>query len=338
MNQKKSIRCLKKMIAIALCAAMITGASAILPAGTFADSMTVAAVSESDFSVSEKSDGTVKITGYSGSDTQVSIPSTIGDKTVSEIDKNVFGSSVTYLFIPSGVTSIHSYAFDDCSNLETISVSSSNTSFCAVDGVLFNKDKTKLVRYPSGKTNTSYTIPGHVETIGNSAFYNVGNVKNIVMPQNVTSVDSWNFSSVTKIFGKAGSYAETYANNNSQTFVDIGDYLLNISNDDTISITGYTGSDTSLTIPSAFGGMSVTAIGYEAFRNCDGLTSLTIPGSVTSIGGWAFSYCDNLTSVTIPGSVTSIGERVFANSTKLTSIAVDANNEKQNYSDSISGG
>ena len=56
---------------------------------------------------------------------------------------------------------------------------------------------------------------------------------------------------------------------------------------------------------------SVTSIGYGAFHNCRGLTSITIGNSVTSIGNNAFCYCSDLTSVTIPNSVTSIGNDAF---------------------------
>ena len=57
---------------------------------------------------------------------------------------------------------------------------------------------------------------------------------------------------------------------------------------------------------------SVKSIGYRAFADCSGLTSVTIPNSVTSIGNSAFYYCSGLTSVAIPNSVTSIGDRAFA--------------------------
>ena len=67
---------------------------------------------------------------------------------------------------------------------------------------------------------------------------------------------------------------------------------------------------------------SVTSIGWCAFENCSGLTSVTIPNSVTSIGSYAFSGCSGLTSVTIPNSVTSIGSYAFNRCSGLTSVKV----------------
>ncbi len=73
----------------------------------------------------------------------------------------------------------------------------------------------------------------------------------------------------------------------------------------------------SVTIPN-----SVTSIGNSAFRNCSGLTSVTIGGSVTSIGNYAFYDCSGLTSVTIGGSVTSIGQEAFVGCSWLTSVTI----------------
>ena len=65
----------------------------------------------------------------------------------------------------------------------------------------------------------------------------------------------------------------------------------------------------------------VTTIGYNAFCDCENITSISIPNSVKKINGWAFMRCDSLKNITIPRSVTYIGDRVFAY-TKLKSITL----------------
>ena len=82
---------------------------------------------------------------------------------------------------------------------------------------------------------------------------------------------------------------------------------------------------TSLTIPEG-----ITSIGYGAFEGCSGLTSLTIPEGVTSIGSWAFYGCSVLSSIYIPSSVTSIGGSAFFGCESLASVVVDPNNTVYN--------
>ena len=86
----------------------------------------------------------------------------------------------------------------------------------------------------------------------------------------------------------------------------------------------------SVTIPN-----SVTSIGDEAFRDCTGLTSISIPNSVTSIGGGAFKDCTGLTSISIPNSVTSIGGDAFRDCTGLTKVRMEDGNKSLDLGYSI---
>jgi hypothetical protein len=93
------------------------------------------------------------------------------------------------------------------------------------------------------------------------------------------------------------------------------------TNNGTITITGYTGTDAVVVIPDTITGLPVTAIGDSAFYG-NSLTKLTIANSVTCIGDSALSYCTSLTSVTIANSVTSIGDSAFGGCSSLTNVTI----------------
>ena len=111
-------------------------------------------------------------------------------------------------------------------------------------------------------------------------------------------------------------------NSNGLPQANPDDFTYTVLNDGTIEITGYSGSDKSLSIPSKIDGRRVTIIGGGAFDDCKSLTSVTIPNGVTSIGRETFSGCKSLTSVTIPNSVRSIGGGAFEDCESLTSITL----------------
>jgi hypothetical protein len=117
------------------------------------------------------------------------------------------------------------------------------------------------------------------------------------------------------------------------------------NNTDSITITGYTGDDTVVEIPSEIDGVPVTSINYGAFSNCSSITEVIIPDSVISIGGnafegctklskinlsnnitsiaaYSFESCSSLTDITIPDRVTSIGEKAFSGCSSLTEINI----------------
>jgi sugar lactone lactonase YvrE len=94
------------------------------------------------------------------------------------------------------------------------------------------------------------------------------------------------------------------------------------TNNGSITITGYTGTNAAVTIPSTINGLPVTGISNGAFSPSSSLTSLIIPNSVSSIGYDAFSECYNLTNVTIGSGVTNIGFAAFFDDFSLTSITI----------------
>jgi hypothetical protein len=94
------------------------------------------------------------------------------------------------------------------------------------------------------------------------------------------------------------------------------------TNNDAITITGYTSPGGAVTIPGTINGLPVTSIGGGAFLDNTNLTSVTIPDTVTNIGTHAFFNCSTLTNVTIPGNLTTIVDWVFAGCTNLARVTI----------------
>jgi hypothetical protein len=249
-------------------------------------------------------------------------------------------SSLATVTIPNSVTSIGIRAFSGCNSLIAINVDANNAVYSSENGVLFNKVKTTLVQYTTGKTDAGYTIPNSVTSIGISAFADCVSLTSVTIPEGVTSIEQEAFSfcenlasltiprSVTSIGAAVFNYCEnltsvtipdgvtsikamTFWNCLSLTSINIPNSVTSIGDDAFNTCL----SLTSVTIPK-----NMTSIGKQAFIQCFSLASVIIPNSVTSIGDYAFSAC-GLTSVTIGSSVTSIGKGAFAWCNSLTSVS-----------------
>ena len=168
-------------------------------------------------------------------------------------------SDVKKVVIEDGVTSIGSYAFQNCRSLTNITIPNSVTS-------IGNS------AFEWCSSLSSVTIPDSVTSIGEVAFYNCSDLTSITIPDSVTSIGKWAF------FGCG------------LTSITIPDSVTSIEE----SVFESCSSLTSITIPD-----SVTSIGSSAFFNCQSLTNITIPDSVTSIGNDAFRNCTNLTTISL---------------------------------------
>lgn len=106
----------------------------------------------------------------------------IGDKAFARC------TALENITIPNGVINIGNYVFAGCNSLQSINVSEGNSNYLSCGGVLFDKSKSVLIKYPEGKKDTSYIIPDRVTSIGDFAFMYCISLKSITIPNSVTSV------------------------------------------------------------------------------------------------------------------------------------------------------
>ena len=125
----------------------------------------------------------------------ISIADTVKEIGVRAFDNCAVGADTVTVSIPASVESIGEYAFKGMSRVSAFSVSQDNKYYSSADGILYNKNKTKLIQAPCRISGENLTIPSTVTAIGADAFYKLQNVKNIVMPASVNTVGN-NVSSV----------------------------------------------------------------------------------------------------------------------------------------------
>lgn len=261
--------------------------------------------------------------------TNVSIPDsviTIGDEAFGGCD------TLEVVTIGSGVTTLGERSFRDCYSLKSVTVSESNSCYSSENGILFNKDKTELVVFPTGKNVTSYTIPNSVTIIGTYAFADCLNLKSVTIPNSVETIGEYSFAWCDGLEG-----------------ITMPDSVK------TIEDSAFCGCNN---LKNVSLGNGVETIGEDAFYGCDSLTCVTISNSVTSIGNSAFGYCIKLTDIavdannqyysstngvlfskdktvliafpcgkkitsyTVPDGVTTIGERAFYDCESLKNITL----------------
>lgn len=293
----------------------------------------------SDFQYTVLADGvSVRITGYSGTDRNVTIPAMIGSYQVTEIGDNAFAQQLDMksLVIPEGVTKIGNNAFFNCVRLQSIRIPESVTEITAdafvncvslVDVTLPASLDTPSARQKAGlplKTQDwPYTLNEDGATITITAYK--GTDKEVAVP---AAVDGY---PVTAIGNAAFLGLEVTGVTLPEGVITIGvdafrgcTALVRVTLPGTLTAIASsafwdTKSLTSLALPE-----NLRTIDSFAFRG-SGLVSIALPDGVTQLGKYAFENCAALAQVDLGSGITSLAEGVFINCTALSSVTIPAN-------------
>ena len=210
------------------------------------------------------------------------------------------------LSLPKTLTTINE---SELSNIAKITVDKDNPVFCDDNGVLYNKDKTKLIYYPSEMQDKQYIVPDSVQEIAPAAF-----VRSKYTEEFIVDSDNDYFSvkdgvlydkNQTKLIHYPGGKKDTEYTV-SDTVSEICDYGFS-----------YNSCLTTVKIPE-----SVKNIGEGAFFEARALESISIPESITELRAGIFAWCSSLTDVSLPDSLIRIDDDAFVFCVRLESINI----------------
>ena len=203
--------------------------------------------------------------------------------------------NLSAISIPATVSIIGQEALNGCSSLPEIAVDVSSSFYCSSNGVLFDKNLTTLVQFPSGMMG-SYAIPSSVTNIIPFAFSGAYGLTSVTIPGSINCINDYSFRGC---YGLTNATVMSGVSNiGEQAFFDCPNLM-------------------KFTIP-----LGVTNIGHSAFEYCSSLSSLIIPGSVVTIGTAACSACGSLANVVIGEGVTTIDSSAFYDCSALLNITM----------------
>lgn len=299
-----------------------------------------------DYEYEIKTDNTVTLMKYLGSDETVYLPEEIGGLPVTSVFSSAFkGAPVVTVVIGAGITTVDNYAFNECDTLRYINVDEDNAVYASKDGVLFDKSGKKLLKCPPAYEGV-FVVPDGVTTLNSGvfdgcsklsgvefnslvsdfpkyAFRNCRSLTEFEVPEKVTSVGERAFDGCTSLSDI--SIHKNVLNIGKDAFINTALYN-DISNwQDGLFLyeDGYLlacKKDLSArNINVAEGTVGIAS--YVFYRN-EFLETVSFPESLDRIGIYAFFGCVGLESIDIPEGVKTLGDYAFARCTALKSAVI----------------
>lgn len=262
-------------------------------------------VNDIEYWIVSQEDHTVLVRRIHGTQEDVIIPEKVKygiiPYSVVEIDGYTEGNSyMRSVYIPKTITTIGlRYLFNDASNLQSITVSEENPNFTSIDGVLYNKEVTSLLRCPQAY-NKPMVIPETVTSLEECSFNKVQLPEKLEIPDHITSIG-------ISAFSKSDCLPSNLKIPNSVSFVGGGAFLG--TNIESVELSS-----------------NMTEIQSSTFGLCSDLSSVTITENIKCIEDEAFSYNSSLQSIKIPNH-TKVAPTTFFMCENLTDFIIDEGNE-----------
>lgn len=218
---------------------------------------------------------------------------------------------LTQIKLPVKLKQMGETVFGYCENLTSITISDSNDHYSDHNGILFNKEKTKLIQYPAKLKGDTYEVPETVTVIGNGAFSYCENLTQMTLPKGLKTIGEFAFFNCDKLTEMAIPHSvtaigkEAFGWCDSLETVTLPNQLTKIE----YGLFWYNQSLKQMTIPD-----SVTTISDYAFAQCEALESVELPPALTSLGQESFAFCKKLSRVVLPQTVNVVGNKAFADS------------------------
>ena len=290
---------------------------------------------------------------------------------VEEIEERSFGNSLnlTDVKLGNGLKSIHSWAFYGSKNLERIEISSENPNYASKDGILYNKDFSKIiiepeahrlyltVRYLDAKgqeispskimkytSGTAYDIPspeipGYYTDIANVSGKITQDVAVDVVYYEMDIIANGTWGDIRWVVYEDGTLVlkgKGVMPEGTAPWSDYAQQILELYIDSRITSVSAGAFENCVNLTQVEFGYGISQIGANAFAGCTSLEKLYLPDTVTSIGDGAFGGCTGLKMVVLPDSVQSVGVNAFADCAGLEKVTLGASVE--NVGDNAFGG
>ena len=301
-------------------------------------------------------DGSIILWNYDGNAQHLVIPEVLNGHPVTSLAYCLFYGNDTLqsVTIPDCVDIPDGNPFEYCPALTDIIVSPSHPTLTVIDGVLYNKEVTKVIAYPTTKSEATYTVPRGVTTLGIGAVASNHYLTKVILPDSLVLIDDYAFSSCSSLTDitipesvtTLGYYAFAY--NDALTSITLPNSVVTLEGNPFIYCSSLTSIQVSLEHPTfavsdglLYGKDEKQLICYPSGLQSDsiripqgiriigedalagfGMSSVILPDTVTTIGNSALIWCENLKEINIPSSVTLIDEYAFYDCESLRSITI----------------